>query len=169
MIAQTFGTLDDASARGHAAALIDAYRNRLVVDSRLFPGMDKVLRAIDASPLQWGVVSNKMESLVRPILDHFDWAEHCGCHIGGDTLPTRKPDPAPLLLGAEHLGVAPADCLYVGDARNDVVAAHAAGMACVAASYGYLPPGEDAGSWNADYLIDHAEQLLGILHLDDLV
>lgn len=166
MIAQTFGALDDAMAHAHAASLVEAYRERLVVDSALFPGMKAVLSALDDSPLQWGVVSNKMESLVRPILEHFDWAEHCGCMIGGDTLPTRKPDPAPLLLGAEQLGVPPADCLYVGDARNDVVAAHAAGMACVAVSYGYLPPGEDIEGWQADYVIDQAEQLLGILNLD---
>ncbi|MBR9813849.1 HAD-IA family hydrolase [bacterium] len=167
MVAQTFGALDDATASTHADALVAAYRERLVVDSVLFDGMDRVIAALDASAMPWGVVSNKMESLVRPILDHFPWAATCGCRIGGDTLSTRKPDPAPLLLGAKQLDVEPGDCLYVGDAHNDVIAAHAAGMACVAASYGYLPPGENAAQWNADYVIDHAEQLLPIVGLED--
>ena len=166
MVSQAFGDLDEADAASKAEALIEAYRQNLVVDSALFDGMDSVIAALDASPLRWGVVSNKMESLVHPILDHFAWSKHCGCAIGGDTLPTRKPDPAPLLLGAEQLSVAASDCLYVGDARSDVVAAHAAGMQCVAASYGYLPPGEDARAWQANYVIDHAAELLPILALE---
>lgn len=166
LVTQAFGTLDDHRTRQLAEQLVETYRKRLVVDSVLFDGMDTVLGALDAAGMPWGVVSNKMEALVRPILAQFDWAASCGCHIGGDTLPTRKPDPAPLLLGAQQLNVAPADCLYVGDARNDVIAAHAAGMACVAVSYGYLPPGDDANDWQADHVIDRADALLPILGLE---
>lgn len=166
LISQAFSGLDDTRTQQLADALVENYRQRLVVDSALFDGMDTVLRTLDHAALPWGVVSNKMEALVRPILDQFDWSASCGCRIGGDTLPTRKPDPAPLLLGAEQLSTNPADCLYVGDARNDVVAAHAAGMACVAVSYGYLPPGDDATNWQADYVIDSANQLLPILGLE---
>ena len=44
-----------------------------------------------------------------------------------DTI-NHKPDPEPLLLAAQKLGVLPEDCVYVGDVENDVVAAKAAGM-----------------------------------------
>jgi pyrophosphatase PpaX len=48
----------------------------------------------------------------------------------------HKPRPEPLLHAAATLGVEPADCVYVGDATVDVLAARAAGMAAVAVTWG---------------------------------
>lgn len=56
--------------------------------------------------------------------------------VGMEDTPLHKPDPAPLLLGARRLGVDPGRCVYVGDATVDVRAAHAAGMASVAVTWG---------------------------------
>jgi phosphoglycolate phosphatase len=57
--------------------------------------------------------------------------------VCGDTLKTLKPDPAPLLYAAAQVGAVPAACCMVGDSRNDILAAKAAGFHAVAVSYGY--------------------------------
>jgi phosphoglycolate phosphatase len=78
------------------------------------------------------------------------WAERSAVLIGGDSLPRKKPDPDQLLLAADTLGVTPADCVYVGDDERDIVAARRAGMASVAALWGYREAHEDPLAWNAD-------------------
>ncbi|HZD21148.1 MAG TPA: HAD-IA family hydrolase, partial [Burkholderiales bacterium] len=83
------------------------------------------------------------------------------CVICGDSTAHLKPHPAPLLAAAEKLGLAPRDCLYVGDDLRDIQAARAAGMRCVAVQYGYHGtdnPGP--ASWNADAIISHPAELL---------
>ncbi|HXR02225.1 MAG TPA: HAD-IA family hydrolase, partial [Pseudomonas sp.] len=57
--------------------------------------------------------------------------------VGGDTLPQQKPDPAALFFVMKMAGAPGSQSLFVGDSRNDVLAAKAAGVACVAMSYGY--------------------------------
>ena len=77
--------------------------------------------------------------------------------IGGDTLPTRKPDPAPLRTVLERLGVEPQQALMVGDSRNDVQAARAAGCAVACVSYGYNH-GEPISASAPDLLVNALTQ-----------
>jgi phosphoglycolate phosphatase len=74
--------------------------------------------------------------------------------VSGDTLAERKPHPRPLLYAAERLGVEPHECVYVGDAERDVLAARAAGMRAVVACFGYLSESDDPRSWPADAWVD---------------
>ena len=85
--------------------------------------------------------------------------------ICGDSTPHLKPHPAPLLEAARRLGLPPAACIYVGDDRRDIDAGRAAGMATVAAAYGYLGAAADPSAWNADALIDQPAALLKKLAL----
>ncbi len=57
--------------------------------------------------------------------------------IGGDDVQNKKPHPDPLLLVAERMGIAPQEMLFVGDSRNDIQAAKAAGCPSVGLTYGY--------------------------------
>jgi phosphoglycolate phosphatase len=70
--------------------------------------------------------------------------------VSGDTVAERKPHPLPMLHAASLAGVAPAECIYVGDAERDIQAAHNAGMPALVASYGYIPAGDDAVAWGGD-------------------
>ena len=58
--------------------------------------------------------------------------------VGGDETERHKPDPEPLLLGAERLGADPAATAYVGDSPFDIRAAKAAGMFAVAVTWGRI-------------------------------
>ena len=80
--------------------------------------------------------------------------------IGGDTLARRKPDPLPLQVAAERLGVACENCIYVGDDERDIVAGRAAGMKTMIAAYGYIETGTDIEAWSADAIIDSPAELL---------
>ena len=59
----------------------------------------------------------------------------------------------------------PRDCVYVGDDLRDVQAGRAAGMATVAAAWGYLGEGEPIDDWGADHVIESPGELLKLLAL----
>jgi N-acetyl-D-muramate 6-phosphate phosphatase len=126
---------------------LDIYRAALAVHTRLFPGFEPVLQQLEACALPWGVVTNKAAWLTEPLLEALDLRRRAGCVLSGDTLPERKPHPRPLLVAAGQLGVAAADCVYVGDALRDVQAANGAGMCALGAQFGYLNPLDEPQHW----------------------
>lgn len=83
--------------------------------------------------------------------------------ISGDTTAHLKPHPAPLLEAARRIGMHPGACVYVGDDERDIIAGRAAGMATVAATYGYLGQGADTSLWGADATINSPIELLELL------
>jgi phosphoglycolate phosphatase len=140
--------------------LLDIYRRHLCIDTRLFPGMSAVLDEIERRRRRWGIVTNKPGWLTDPLVSEMGLAGRAACVVSGDTLSRRKPHPDPLLHAAALAGVAPADCLYVGDAGRDVLAGRAAGMGTVVALYGYIVDGDDPQTWGADALIETPEEIL---------
>jgi phosphoglycolate phosphatase len=126
------------------------YNDRLAFQTQLFAGCESVLAALEAARKPWGIVTNKPAYLTTPLLEALSLSARAGCVISGDTLPQRKPHPAPLLHAATLLGVSPLRCLYIGDAQRDILSARAAGMTVLIASYGYLGPADDPTSWAAD-------------------
>ncbi|MBS0364832.1 MAG: HAD-IA family hydrolase [Proteobacteria bacterium] len=129
--------------------VLQHYRRALVVKTRPYEGVEDALQDLDRRAIPWGIVTNKAGWLTEPLLAHFSWSRGRFL-VCGDTLPHRKPHPQPLLHAARALAVAPAQCLYVGDAEGDVLAARAAGMPVYVARFGYVPPGEQPESWPAD-------------------
>jgi phosphoglycolate phosphatase len=138
---------------------LERYAQALCVHTRLFPGMAELVEELGARDIAWGIVTNKAMRFTAPLVQ--DLGVSPACVVCGDSTPHLKPHPAPLLLAAERLELAPRDCLYVGDDLRDIQAARAAGMRCVAVEYGYHgtdSPGPAA--WNADAVISHPSQLL---------
>lgn len=105
--------------------------------SRLYPGVAEALDGFAARGLAMAVITNKPHRYVAPLFEDLGILHHFPVLIGGDTLPVKKPDPAPLRHACDLLGVAPARALMVGDSRNDIEAARAAGCPVVAVDYGY--------------------------------
>ena len=85
--------------------------------------------------------------------------------VAGDTLAERKPHPLPLLHAAALLGIAPAECVYVGDAERDVQAARNAGMIPLVAGFGYLAEDEDPAAWGPEAVFSRPEDLLDWLEV----
>ena len=151
MLAVALPDLDDAARDALLPPVLARYAEALAVESEPFTGVPALLDALDARGVRWGIVTNKPEALAAGVVAGMGWVARCAVLVGGDTLPLRKPDPAPLHLACERLGIDPARCLYVGDDERDVQAARAAGMPSAAALWGYRLPGEDPLQWGADH------------------
>jgi N-acetyl-D-muramate 6-phosphate phosphatase len=155
MIISAFGiTTEHPDFQAMREEFLALYADNLCVDSRLFDGMEPLLRELEREGIAWGVVTNKFERFARPLLEGLDLARRCAVVVGGDTCPRPKPFPDPLLHAAATLGVAPMNTVYVGDDVRDVQAARAAGMPVVVAGYGYLGDGVPPSHWGADAVAD---------------
>ena len=139
---------------------LDIYTRHVCVNSRLFNGLEDILRELHNKSIPWGIVTNKPHSMTTPLLEALDLPHPPRCVVSGDRLPQRKPHPAPLRLGADELGIEAERCIYVGDARRDIDAGRAAGMATVAAAYGYIRAADDPGQWGASTVIRRPRDLL---------
>ncbi len=144
---------------------LELYRAAVSVHSRLFPGFEAVLATLEARGLPWGIVTNKARWLTEPLLIDLGLHSRAACVLSGDTLPERKPHPRPLLVAAEQIGVAAADCVFVGDALRDVQAARAAGMVPLAVRFGYLDPADHPETWPVEAWLEVPADLLPWLHL----
>ena len=120
--------------------------------SRRFPGVVGGLQRLRARGLPLACLTNKAEAFTLPLLEATALAPFFELVVSGDTLPQKKPHPAPLLHVARHFGVAPGVLLMVGDSVNDVRAARAAGCPVVCVPYGYNH-GHDIGDESPDRVI----------------
>ena len=105
--------------------------------TRPYPGVVAVLEALASAGLRLAVCTNKLESATREVLSGLGLARFFPVVLGGDSLATRKPEPGPIREALARLGIAPAAAAMVGDHRNDVLAAQAAGIPAIFARYGY--------------------------------
>ena len=144
---------------------LSRYEARMSQETRVFDAMHPVLATLQASGTPWGIVTNKAERFTLPLVRTLSLHQHAAAVVGGDTTAHSKPHPAPLLEAARRLGVAPEACVYVGDDLRDVQAGRAAGMATVAAAWGYLGLGEPVNAWGADHVIESPGELLNLLGL----
>ena len=163
LIGAAFGlTPDDAQFPELLAEFLSNYQSALVVDSRLFDGIEPLLADLRSRGLGWGVVTNKFRRFTDLLVDPIGLGQ-ADCVISGDTTPFSKPHPEPLLEAARRLALAPQDCWYVGDDLRDIQAGRAAGMVTVAAGWGYCGPNEPLG-WGADWIAATPQDLRQCLH-----
>lgn len=149
----------------HKAEFLRHYQNNLITHSRLFDGVPELLDTLDRAGRRWGVMTNKAGWLARPVMIGIGLAGRSACLVAGDSAARPKPAPDGLLLAAREIGVAPAECIYVGDDLRDIVAGHAAGMRTVAAGWGYLGGHNDLATWNADFIADTPAALIDLAAL----
>jgi N-acetyl-D-muramate 6-phosphate phosphatase len=139
------------------------YEADLCIETTLFPGIAELLDALDSRGIQWGIVTNKVGRLTMPLVEQLGLAARAGCVVSGDTTPHSKPHPAPLLYAAQALALPPEQIVYVGDDLRDIQAGFAAGMATVAAAYGYCGADLPPAMWHAQHIVDSPQQLQRLL------
>ncbi len=113
-----------AYARGHELTAV-------------YPGVRECLDWLREREVKLAIITNKPAQFIEPLLEEKGLAGYFQWLVGGDTLPQQKPDPAALLWVMGEAAVEPVASLFVGDSRNDVRAAKAASVPCVALTYGY--------------------------------
>ncbi|MEM6514307.1 MAG: HAD-IA family hydrolase [Pseudomonadota bacterium] len=158
-----FGELEVGREKALQQDYLERYSKQVAGGSRVFPGLDSLLDTLDAVGRKWGVVTNKPGFLTEPLMNALNLAKRSAATVSGDTLPVRKPDPAPLLHACELAGLSPERTVYVGDAARDIEAGRRAGMLTIGVGYGYITADDDPRLWNADQLVDTTAELSQIL------
>jgi phosphoglycolate phosphatase len=145
-------TLSSARVELHMQTFLRFYGDHCGDQTRLFAGVLEGLEVLRELGVELTLVTNKPAQFVPAILAATAIDGFFSHWLGGDSLPQKKPHPAPLRYLLEKTGTAPAKALMVGDSRTDIDAARAAGVAVVAVDYGYNP-GRPVAEEEPDLLI----------------
>jgi len=127
--------------------------------TRLYPGVMEVLQAFHEMGVPLAVITNKPKMFADPLLVSLKIDRYFPLVLGGECLPHKKPHRMPLDEAANQLGVSADHSLMVGDSRNDVEAAKAAGWISAAVTYGYNH-GEPVANSEPDWLLDDFRELI---------
>lgn len=168
IIAVAFPALDADAIMRLVPRYLAIYEANMARHTIPFDGVEPLLAAIDAAGIRWGVVTNKPGFLTDALLPQAVPHWKPAAVVSGDTLPVKKPDPAPVLHAYAIAGCDPARSVFVGDDRRDILAGKAAGSFTVAVRWGYLDGG-DPDSWGADVVIDHPGELAALLGVGEAV
>jgi len=139
---------------------LNIYSKNLAEKTVMFHGMSEVLDYLDKNKITWGIVTNKPEHLTKPLLKKLNLDKRPACIVGGDTTAHPKPHPAPLQHACKLLSCEPSDCIFIGDASQDIEAGRRAGMTTMVANYGYIGPSDNPQSWGANHYIDKPEGII---------
>jgi phosphoglycolate phosphatase len=129
------------------------YAEHVADRSRPFPGVVEGLRQLEARGFRLACITNKAKAFTLPLLQKLGLDGYFELVLSGDSLPKQKPDPLPLHHACRHFGITPDHGLLVGDSRNDVEAARAAGMPVICVTYGYNH-GHDIRESRPDAVVD---------------
>ena len=162
LIGQLDGEPDETLFQRAYPIFLELYKHNTSKRSLLFPGVKEGLAYMQSAGYKLGCVTNKAAQFTLPLLKDLGVFDCFGIVVSGDTLPVKKPDPAPLLHVAKFYGVEPARSLMLGDSISDVKAARAAGFQVVCMSYGYNH-GVDVRTANPDAVIDSMAELKNLL------
>ncbi|MBF2718816.1 phosphoglycolate phosphatase [Psychrobacter sp. NG254] len=128
-------TVEEAN---HAEQIFfEAYKNLSGSKTVAYPDVDSGLKKLKNAGYTLALVTNKPIRFVPKILQSFGWQDLFSEVLGGDSLSTKKPDPAPLLHVCKVLNVSPEQAIMIGDSRNDILAGQNANMDTLGLSYGY--------------------------------
>jgi phosphoglycolate phosphatase len=137
--------------------LLAAYGEGLDVHTRLYPGAAEAVLRLRDEGLALGICTNKPEALALRLLDALDLARLFDSVVGADTLPVRKPDPAPYRAAVERAGGDLARSFLLGDTETDRRTARNAGVPCALVTFG--PEGEAVARLEPEALLSHFDDL----------
>lgn len=144
------------------AAFLEFYADNVCDKSVLYPEVKETLLELKQRGYRLAIITNKPEKFIEPMLEGLGLSGVFEFCLGGDSLPERKPNPLPLFTACAMMNAEIADCVMIGDSKNDILAAKAAKMDSIGVSYGYNYD-EDLGIYEPDFLFDHFNELLSVL------
>lgn len=141
--------------------LLDHYRAAIAVHSRMYPGAVAAVEALRVAGYKVSVCTNKPVDLAEDLLRQLGVRDLFGALVGANTLPVRKPDPAPYRLAVGAAGGVVARSLLIGDTETDLLTSRAVGVASVLVTFG--PEGKGIARLQPDALLDRYEDLPGMV------
>ncbi|WP_405801140.1 HAD family hydrolase [Streptomyces sp. NBC_01506] len=103
--------------------------------TEVFGQMRKFVERLYARGVPMAVASGSSRAAIETVLDGTGLSPYFTLFVSAEEVPHGKPAPDVFLEAARRLGADPADCVVLEDAAPGVLAAHAAGMRCVAVPY----------------------------------
>jgi phosphoglycolate phosphatase len=134
------------------------YAERCGTRSRLYPGVREALAALRSRGTRIALVTNKEQRYTERVLAAHGLAPALDRVVCGDTLPTRKPDPAGVLDCLRAFGARPAQALFVGDSAIDAATARHAGVPVWLLPWGYNQ-GRPVAECRPDRVVDDLSEL----------
>jgi phosphoglycolate phosphatase len=153
------GEVNEALVEQGFPLFIAYYLEHIADGTLIFPGLNEVLDTLAARGVKLAVCTNKQENLALRCLEELGWGSRFDAVVGGDTLPVRKPDPAPLFEAIARCGGGRA--AYVGDSITDTDTGRNANIPTVAVSFGFSD--RPVEQLDATALIDHFDELIPTL------
>ena len=154
--------LDWTEAEVDAAypVLLEAYRGGIATHTRLYPGAMAAVEGLKTAGFAVSICTNKPEELAELLLSALGVRGAFGALVGADTLPVRKPDPAPYRAAVERAGGLVARSMLVGDTETDAKTGVAAGVPVALVTFG--PEGAGVSRFRPAALLDRFEDLPGL-------
>lgn len=137
--------------------LLEAYREAISTYTVLYPGVLEAIEVLKTRGYGVGICTNKPEALAEQLMQALGVRDVFGSLVGADTLPVRKPDPAPLLEAVRRMGGDPAQCVLIGDSDTDRNTSANAGVPSILVEFG--PSGADMAALEPEGLIGHFDEL----------
>lgn len=158
------GAADPAILDAQYPVLLEAYSEAIDTHTRLYPGAMEAVERLKSDGFAVGICTNKPEYLAQSLLVKLGVRDAFGALVGADTLPVRKPDPAPYFEAVARAGGHRSKGCLVGDTVTDHNTARAAGAPSILVTFG---PGQGAGQTDVralepDALLHRFDALPGI-------
>lgn len=151
------GAADEADVDREFPNLLTAYEADIDRHTVIYPGTMEAVDRLHVAGYAVGICTNKPEGLARLLLTRLGILDQFTSLIGADTLPTRKPDPAPFVAAVRQAGGDPSCALLVGDTVTDRDTARAAKAPCILV--GFEPEGAGVARLNPEAMLGHYDDL----------
>jgi phosphoglycolate phosphatase len=155
------GGADEALIAANYPLLLDSYESWIDRETRLYPGAMEAVGALRDAGYAVGICTNKPARLADLLMTRLGVREAFASLVGADTLPVRKPDPAPYLAAVDRAGGQVKHSLLVGDTVTDRDTARAAGVPCILVTFG--PDGTGVADLGPEALIGHYDELPSVV------
>ena len=139
LVERSLATSEGAAIDAGLALFRAHYEKHLLDRTLAYPEIPEALTELAAAGRVLSVLSNKPYSMSRALLDGLGLLDRFAAVVGGDTFPTRKPDPEGLLHLARTAAIPVERTLLVGDSAIDLQTARAAGSSFCGALWGFFP------------------------------
>lgn len=141
--------------------LLAAYAGAIDTHTQLYPGAVKAVQSLRDAGFALAICTNKPAGLAETLTQRLGIRDLFGALIGADTLPVRKPDPAPLFEAISRVGGTPSRAVLIGDTQTDRDTGRAAGVSVALVTFG--PEGSGVARMQPDALLDHYDDLAALV------
>jgi len=155
--------VDETLVRKGLEFFLSYYRAHKLDHTTVYPGITEALGAIqgtNGTPRRLAVLSNKPVIPSRAIVEALGLGPFFTHIYGGNSFPTKKPDPEGVRTLLDQHGVAPQQAAIIGDSHTDVETGRNGGLWTVGVTYGFAPHTMEQEP--PDVLVDSPHELAAV-------